>query len=226
MEGFVLRLRRQPRLIELVKNHPWRIDPVSPGQWRELFPEKSTQLALEIGSGKGGFLAGMSKVYPEMSFIGLEKIPEVVWQACKRLEKENISNVRMLEEDARDLPTLFAPGEVDRIFLNFSDPWPKSRHGKRRLTYRSFLARYCQVLAPEGEIHFKTDNRALFEFSLNEFAALGLKMKNISLDLHSNEPKDNVRTEYETKFSEMGMPIFRVEVSFPESWPFEEYLNQ
>ena len=81
-------------------------------------------------------------------------------------------------------------------------------------------------MAPEGEIHFKTDNRALFEFSLNEFAALGLKMKNISLDLHSNEPEGNVRTEYETKFSEMGMPIFRVEVSFPESWPFEEYLNQ
>lgn len=226
MEGLVLRLRRQPRLIESVKNHPWRIDPVSPGEWRNLFPDKNAKLALEIGSGKGGFLVGMSQVHPDMNFIGLEKVPEVVWQACKRLEQREISNVRMLQEDARDLTTLFSPGEVDRIYLNFSDPWPKSRHNKRRLTYRSFLARYCQVLAPGGEIHFKTDNRDLFEFSLNEFAFLGLQMKNISLNLHRNEPKDNVRTEYETKFSEMGMPIYRVEISFPPSWPFENYLNE
>ena len=214
MEGFVLRLRRQPRLIELVKNHPWRIDRVSPGQWREVFPEKSTKLALEIGSGKGGFLAGMSKVYPEMSFIGLEKVPEVVWQACKRLEKENISNVRMLEEDARDLPELFAPGEVDRIYLNFSDPWPKSRHGKRRLTYRSFLARYCQVLASEGEIHFKTDNRGLFEYSLTSFSQYGMTLKQVWLDLHSSDFEKNVMTEYEAKFSNKGQVIYRVEAKF------------
>ena len=214
MEGFVLRLRRQPRLIELVKNHPWRIDRVSPGQWREVFPEKSTKLALEIGSGKGGFLAGMSKVYPEMSFIGLEKVPEVVWQACKRLEKENISNVRMLEEDARDLPELFAPGEVDRIYLNFSDPWPKARHSKRRLTYRDFLLQYKTILAPGGHLRFKTDNKDLFDFSVEEFKAFGLQIIALSYDLHNSEYENAVQTEYEEKFSAKGNKINFCEVVF------------
>ena len=210
-----MRLRRQPRLIEQVKHHPWRMEPLMPGKWKELLPGSPKKLALEIGCGKGGFLSGMAGQDPESFFIGLEKVPEVVWQACKKMEQGDISNVRLLQKDARELPELFAPGEVDRIYLNFSDPWPKSRHSKRRLTYRSFMQLYAQVLGVGGEVHFKTDNRDLFEFSLNEFAELGLKMKNISLDLHRCEPEGNVRTEYETRFSGLGFPIFRVEVSFP-----------
>lgn len=221
-----MRLRRQPILIERVKSHPWRMEPLSPGKWKEEAPIKTHFLALEIGSGKGGFLAGVALQNPESFLIGLEKVPEVVWQACKKMEELQVKNARLLQKDARDLTTLFAPGEVDRIYLNFSDPWPKTRHAKRRLTYRSFLNLYHQILAPNGEVHFKTDNRALFEFSLNEFSALGLKMKNISLNLHGKEPEDNVRTEYESKFSQLGFPIFRVEVSFPSGWSLDQVLKE
>ena len=133
---------------------------------------------------------------------------------------------RLIPFVAQDLRLLFGPGEVDRIYLNFSDPWPKNRYGKRRLTHRNFLVQYHGVLANGGSIHFKTDNRGLFEFSLNEFAELGLNMKNISLDLHANEPEDNVRTEYETKFSGLGFPIFRVEVSFPENWQWTSWKEE
>ena len=220
-----MRLRRQPHLIELVKDHPWRIDPLGAGKWKNTEPFSAQFLALEIGCGKGGFLSGMAEKHPDTLFIGLEKVPEVVWQACKKMEANQNHNARLLQQDARELIELFAPGEVDHIYLNFSDPWPKNRHANRRLTYRSFLNLYHKVLASNGEIHFKTDNRGLFEFSLNEFAALGLKMKNISLDLHLNEPEDNVQTEYETKFSQQGFPIFRVEVSFPEGWNGDLYLD-
>lgn len=216
--GIILRLRRQPKLIEQVKTHPWRIDPLLPSTWKQNAPIVTEKLALEIGCGKGGFLEGMGKLHPDTFFLGLEKVPEVVWQACKKMMAENMCNVRLLQEDARDLPKLFASGEVDHIYLNFSDPWPKNRHGNRRLTHRDFLSLYHQVLASTGEIHFKTDNRNLFEFSLNEFSEVGLLMRNISLDFHRDEPETNVRTEYETKFSQLGMPIYRVEVSFPEGW--------
>ena len=213
-----MRIRRQPLLIEKVKSHPWRADLVEPGQWRSSFGGNRELLALEIGCGKGNFLAGMAEQDSNTFFLGLEKVPEVIWQACKKMEDLAIPNVRLLQKDARELPELFAPGEVDRIFLNFSDPWPKSRHVKRRLTYRSYLGLYHRVLAPQGEIHFKTDNRSLFEFSLNEFALLGLQLRNISLDLHQNEPPNNVRTEYEEKFSQQGYPIFRAEIFFPPDW--------
>ena len=217
-----MRLRRQPHLIERVKDHPWRMDPVDQGKWRDAAPVPVKYLALEIGCGKGGFLSGMATKHGDTFFIGLERVPEVVWQACKKMSENENMNAKLLQKDARDLAELFAPGEVDHIYLNFSDPWPKSRHAKRRLTYRSFMKLYHQILSPQGEVHFKTDNRGLFEFSLEEFTALGLTMKNISWDLHQSEPEDNVRTEYETKFSQQGFPIFRVEVSFPENWQCED----
>ena len=214
-----MRLRRQRDLIELVKVHPWRADLPGQGAWQSVWPEEQKKpLHLEVGSGRGGFLLGMALKNPEIRFLGLEKVPEVAFRACEKLANQKISNARLVVEDAQDLRLLFGPGEVDRIYLNFSDPWPKNRYGKRRLTHRNFLVQYHGVLADGGSIHFKTDNRGLFEFSLNEFAELGLNMKNISLDLHANEPEDNVRTEYETKFSGLGFPIFRVEVCFPENW--------
>lgn len=218
-----MRIRRQPLLIEKVKNHPWRMNDIVPGEWRSILPGNPEFLALEIGSGKGSFLAGMAQKNPKTFFLGLEKVPEVVWQACKKMEDLAIPNVRLLQKDARELPELFSFGEVDRIYLNFSDPWPKSRHYKRRLTYRSYLDLYHRILTPQGEIHFKTDNRNLFEFSLNEFALLGLNLRNISLDLHAKEPQENVRTEYEEKFSQQGYPIFRVEVSFPFNWSLKNF---
>ncbi len=125
-------------------------------------------------------------------------------------------NLRLVWVNAALLQELFADGEIDRIYLNFSDPWPKSRHKKRRLTHESFLQQYAAILKPEGQVHFKTDNQELFEFSLNEFSACRWMLHHIQLDLYRKLPEDNVATEYETKFHEKGMPIYRLEATRPE----------
>lgn len=175
----------------------------------------SNPLRLEIGCGKGDFIVGTAAKEPNINFLAIEKVSDVLVTAAEKVKESGLTNVRVCCVDAKELTEIFAPGSIDRIYLNFSDPWPKSRHEKRRLTYRSFLAIYKQILRPDGAIHFKTDNRPLFDFSLEEFAAFGIRTEKLTFDLHNSEYNEgNVMTEYEKRFSSMGVPINRVECYF------------
>ncbi|MFG6148230.1 tRNA (guanosine(46)-N7)-methyltransferase TrmB [Halobacillus sp. B23F22_1] len=185
------------------------------GKWQSAF-NKEQPIHLEIGSGKGQFIAGMGKQHPEVNFIGVERVKSVIVGALKKVIDSEAANVRLLNEDAQDLRDLFQSNEVDHIYLNFSDPWPKSRHEKRRLTYPAFLDQYKDVLKQEGEITLKTDNRGFFEYSVASFSKYGMIIEELSLDLHDLNDPLNVETEYEEKFSEKGQPIYRCKARFQE----------
>lgn len=186
------------------------------GNWQACFGN-AQPVQVEIGMGKGRFISTMARQHPEMNFIGVEVIEEVLLDAVKRMNRAGgiPDNLRLVWMNAAQLQEIFADGEIDRIYLNFSDPWPKSRHKKRRLTHESFLRQYAAILKPEGQVHFKTDNQGLFEFSLNEFSACRWQLQHIQLDMYSKLPEDNVATEYETKFHEKGQPIYRLEAIKP-----------
>ncbi len=181
------------------------------GKWNTYFGGDAP-LHVEIGMGKGKFITTLAQLHPDIHYIGVEKYDSVLIRAVeKRKAMEEISNLTFLSVDAAELPEVFAQGEVDRIYLNFSDPWPKDRHAKRRLTSRQFLERYEQFLKPEGEICFKTDNRGLFDFSVEEASAAGWELTEVTYDLHhSPYVEGNVMTEYEEKFSALGNPIHRM----------------
>jgi tRNA (guanine-N7-)-methyltransferase len=186
------------------------------GKWQERFP-KNQPIQIEIGMGKGQFITGMAKANPEINYIGIDMQVSVVSFALDKVLAEQLPNVQLLHVDGSALTNYFADGEVDQIYLNFSDPWPKKRHEKRRLTSKEFLSVDEQILRPQGEIHFKTDNRGLFEYSLASFSQYGMVLKKVWLDLHqSDEVATNIMTEYEEKFSAKGQPIYRVEASFPK----------
>lgn len=213
------RVRKQPGTREaLMQYAPFVVlEPEQQkSQWQTLFGNDHA-IQMEVGMGKGKFISTMARQHPDINFIGVEVIEEVLLDAVKRMNRaEGIpNNLRLVWSNADLLEDLFAPGEIDRIYLNFSDPWPKTRHAKRRLTHKNFLDQYAAILKAEGEIHFKTDNQGLFEFSLNEFSACDWKLKNIQLDLYRKLPEDNVATEYETKFHLQGMPIYRLEAVKP-----------
>jgi len=165
-------------------------------------------LHVELGCGKGKFTAESAMMHPENLFVALEKISNVLVIALERTDAENLKNVRYINALADYLPDYFAPYEISRLYINFCDPWPAKRHEKRRLTCRRFLEIYKQVLHPEGEIHFKTDNLELFEFSLQEVEQSGYTILQIDRDLHVNGPV-GVMTDYETKFHSLGMPIYQ-----------------
>ena len=188
------------------------------GKWQDVFGN-ANPIQMEVGMGKGKFISTMARQHPEINFIGVEVIEEVLLDAVKRMNRaEGIpENLRLVWINASLLEDLFLPGEVDRIFLNFSDPWPKTRHAKRRLTHKGLLDQYAAILKSEGQVHFKTDNQGLFEFSLNEFCACGWRLQNIQLDMYQKLPEGNVATEYETKFHNQGMPIYRLEAVKPKS---------
>lgn len=181
-----------------------------------LFGGGTGEVALEIGCGKGGFACGMAEAHPECRFLALEKVPDVMVialeQAEARREARTADNLRFLIANAADLTLWFAPHTLDALYLNFSDPWPKKKHTKRRLTYRAFLVMYASLLKPGAPLRFKTDNRALFDFTLGELAALGVTPSFVTYDLH-HSPKNegNIRTEYEQNFSEKGFPICALE---------------
>ncbi|HET7656661.1 MAG TPA: tRNA (guanosine(46)-N7)-methyltransferase TrmB [Bacillales bacterium] len=183
------------------------------GKWEDAFGREAP-LYVEIGTGKGQFITGMARMHPSVSFIGIEMLESVIVTALDKVLEAEIENVRLLNQDARDLQSFFAENEVDRIYLNFSDPWPKNRHEKRRLTYKDFLSLYEKVLKPGGEVHLKTDNQGLFDYSLESFNDYGLEVKNVTRDLHNSNFVGNVMTEYEQKFSERGQPIYRCEARF------------
>ena len=173
---------------------------------------------LEIGCGKGGFAVGMAAAYPERLFIAMEKVSDVLLLAAERAMREADSrpdNLRFINGDARDLAAWFAPASLDGIYLNFSDPWPKKGYAKRRLTHRGFLELYRTLLVEGGLLILKTDNEGLFDFSLEEFEAMGLTIEWQTRDLHNSEAAaDNVMTEYERHFSELGQVIYSARVRF------------
>ncbi|MFC0562021.1 tRNA (guanosine(46)-N7)-methyltransferase TrmB [Halalkalibacter alkalisediminis] len=183
------------------------------GNWSKLF-NNDHPIHVEVGTGKGQFLIGMSMLNPEINYIGIEKYESVLLRALERSKESEQENVKFLNEDVGNLLDFFAPGEIDRVFINFTDPWPKNRHEKRRLTYKGFLKLYEEILNPEGEIHFKTDNQGLFEYSLESFSRYGMSLHNVSLDLHKSGIEGNVMTEYEERFSRKGMRIYRCETKF------------
>ena len=168
-------------------------------------------IELEIGCGKGSFISGLSKRYTDKKFIAMERVSDVILLAAERIKAEEAKNVKFIIGDARNLKEYFPSSSVARLYLNFSDPWSKKGYAKRRLTHRSFLELYKEILVPDGEIVFKTDNIGLFEFSLEEFEAAGFKLKELTYDLHNSEYNDdNIVTEYEKNFSEKGFKINRV----------------
>lgn len=192
-------------------------DPYSlPGKWRQLLMPTARELRLELGCGKGRFTMETAKAEPDVLFIAVEKVPDAMVVAMERCQTAGLSNVFFVSADADQLPYFFAPGEVDRIYINFCDPWPTKRHAKRRLTHGNFLKLYRKVLKMGGQVHFKTDNSPLFEFSVEEIPLFGFTLSEVTRDLHGNGPI-GMMTDYEVKFHEIGTPINRC-VATMEPW--------
>lgn len=184
------------------------------GNWNKNIFKNDNPIHIEIGMGKGTFINGMARQNPHINYIGVEKYTSVIVSALDLSIENNLPNVRLLNIDAVIMPTIFEKGELSQIYLNFSDPWPKNRHEKRRLSHETFLNLYESVLIDGGEIHMKTDNQGLYEYSLESFSNYGMIIKNISLDLHNSNMKGNIMTEYEEKFSKEGKRIYRCEAKF------------
>ena len=207
-----MRLRNITGSREVIAESPYvvqeELQPQVAGTWHTLFGNNNP-IHIEFGMGKGKFIHTMAKLHPDINYVGIEKYSSVLLRAIQKMEEEELPNLKFLRMDAEDIATVFAPGEVDRIYLNFSDPWPKDRHARRRLPSREFLARYDVILKKEGRIAFKTDNRDLFDFAVEELEPAGWKAEVITYDLHGDEKlmEGNVMTEYEEKFSAMGNPI-------------------
>ncbi|MEH7117750.1 tRNA (guanosine(46)-N7)-methyltransferase TrmB [Neobacillus vireti] len=211
-----MRLRYKPWAKEKIEQYPQFVvaNPENyKGKWHEVF-DQDQPLHIEVGTGKGQFLIGMAKANPDINYIGIELYDSVIVAALDRLIEADLPNLKLLNINAAELDKYFTKNDVDRVYLNFSDPWPKSRHEKRRLTYKDFLKLYEDILVNGGEIHFKTDNQGLFEYSLMSFSAYGLLLKYVSLDFHKSGYEGNVMTEYEQKFSEAGNRIYRCEVKY------------
>ena len=167
---------------------------------------------IEIGCGKGGFMLSLAEKNPETQFVAIEKMSDVLLLAAEKIKKAELKNVKLLCADAETLSEYFEEGSVARIYLNFSDPWPRPKHAKRRLTAPKYLEIYKKLLAPDGAIYFKTDNRILFDYSLVTLREAGFKLEKLTYDLHNSEyEKDNIHTEYENNFSAKGFAINRVE---------------
>ncbi|MBR6157052.1 MAG: tRNA (guanosine(46)-N7)-methyltransferase TrmB [Lachnospiraceae bacterium] len=184
------------------------------GQWKSVFGN-DRPIRLEIGMGKGRFLMTLAAQHPEINYLGIEKYSSVLLRALQKMEEDPLPNLRFIRMDAEYITDVFAEEEIDRIYLNFSDPWPKDRHAKRRLPSRQFLERYDQILQKDGIIEFKTDNRGLFDFAVEEIAETKWKIDAVTYDLHHDEKmmEGNVMTEYEERFSSQGNPICKYVIS-------------
>lgn len=211
-----MRLRNKAGASEELLQHPTIIIQNAEsrkGKWQDVFGNNNP-IHIEVGTGKGKFLTGMSELHPDINYIGVEKYDSVIISALERIQETGMPNFKLLNEDVINLTSYFEQGELDQVYINFTDPWPKNRHEKRRLTHERFLRRYEQVMKKNGEIHFKTDNQALFEYSLHSFSKYGMILNNVSLDLHKSDIEGNIMTEYEEKFSRKGMRIYRCEAQF------------
>ena len=182
--------------------------------WQEVFGREKP-LHVEIGMGKGDFLLAMAAKHPGIDFVGIERSLSILYIAAQKNREQPLANLRFLPVDAEELGDYFMPGQVERIYLNFSDPWPKRRHGSRRLTARGKLGLYRQMLGVGGQIHLKTDQRAFFIFSLGELIREGWSVGKMTEDLHRSGYEGNVATEYELRFHSLGQPIYRMEAWRP-----------
>ena len=191
-----------------------------PGTWRQKLMPEARELRVELGCGKGRFTMGVAQAEPDVLFVAVEVVPDAMVVAMERARDAGLKNVFFVDGDAALLPDMFAPDEIDRIYINFCDPWPKSNQAKRRLTHHNFLNQYRKVLKPGGEIHFKTDNDKLFEWSLEEIPQYGWALQEVTRDLHANGPV-GVMTDYEQKFHELGKNINRC-VAVMQPWKPEE----
>ena len=181
------------------------------GKWHEIFGNNHP-IRIEIGMGKGRFIMDLARMNPDINYVGIEKYSSVLLRAVEKQDELCLPNLRFLRMDAENITSVFGKEEVDRIYLNFSDPWPKDRHAKRRLTSRQFFARYDEILKSNGRVEFKTDNRPLFDFSVEEVNEAGWKLSVCTYDLHNDEKlvEGNVMTEYEERFSSQGNPICKL----------------
>lgn len=212
-----MRMRRKPNVGPRME----ACDPVwvrSPeamrGNWRSLLPG-AKELRVEVGCGKGKFTVETAAAEPEVLIVAIERVREALVMAMEKAMAAGLKNVFFVSMDVAEIEAFFAPGEIDLLYINFCDPWPRSKNAKRRLTYHTFLEKYRRVIRPGGEIHFKTDNEKLFVWSLEEFAAFGLEVRNVTDDLHANGPV-GIMTGYEEKFYALGTPIHRCEIRMPE----------
>lgn len=212
-----MRLRNVKGSQELIIDNPYTIqadgaDPADyKGLWNKNFFHNNNPVHIEIGMGKGQFITTLAASNPGINYTGIEKYSSVLVKAFSKREQLRTDNLLFIRMDAENITDFFAPGETDRIYLNFSDPWPKDRHAKRRLTSRQFLERYNTILSENGFVQFKTDNRPLFDFSVEEAKEAGWCLDEVNYNLHQYGPaENNVMTEYEQKFYNLGSPIYKL----------------
>lgn len=207
-----MRLRHIPGAEEAIEQSPYVIQEPKEmkGKWDSVFGNRNP-IHIEVGMGKGRFIMELAQRNPQINYIGIERYSTVLLKALQKREQLPVSNICFMCIDAKELGEIFEKGEVEKIYLNFSDPWPKDRHAKRRLTSPQFMAVYDQVLAEDGDVEFKTDNRGLFDYSLESIPEAGWKVKEHTSDLHhSPMAEGNVMTEYEEKFSSRGQAICKL----------------
>lgn len=211
-----MRLRNIPGAKEAILASPFVVQEpqAQRGRWNEIF-QNDNPIHIEVGMGKGRFLTELAGMNPEINYIGIEMYDSVLLRAIEKVKEQEVSNFRFLCIDARLLPEVFAEQEISKIYLNFSDPWPKARHAKRRLTSRQFLERYDHILKSDGKVEFKTDNQELFTFSLEEIEESKWQLDAKTRDLHHTPQmlEGNVMTEYEEKFVGLGHPICKLIIS-------------
>lgn len=208
-----------------MRNKPWAFDYLESNahlvdinneyakKIKDFFPV-DRELHIEVGTGMGTFITTLASRNPDINYVGIELDKNVMIRVVEKVKELDLDNLRLVLLDANTITDYFNSDEVDKIYLNFSDPWPKNRHAKRRLTHSGFLSSYKEILKDDSIIEFKTDNRGLFEFSLQSMNAFGMRFQALNLDVHDNEPEDNIRTEYEEKFSSRGHKIYWIQASF------------
>jgi len=205
-----LRLRNIPGAIEIIRKHPNYIEEPEKfkGKWADYFAN-TNPLHIEIGSGKGKFITTLARQNKDINYIAVEKFASVLVKFINKIQDEKLPNLAILHLDAENIMQLFEPGEIKKIYLNFSDPWPRKKHAKRRLTNIRFLEMFKKLLSDDGVIAFKTDNHDLFDYSIEQFELAGFLIDEITYDLH-NSPlaENNVTTEYEEKFTSQNMPVY------------------
>ncbi|MFD1466371.1 tRNA (guanosine(46)-N7)-methyltransferase TrmB [Lapidilactobacillus mulanensis] len=214
-----MRLRNKPWAPELIAAHPELIATAETsdlaGKWAQRFADPKLPVELEIGSGKGQFIIGMAQAHPEINYIAMELQTPAIGMILKKQLELQLPNLQLFLGDGADLTDFFATNEIQNLYLNFSDPWPKTKHAKRRLTYRTFLNQYHAVLPADGQLRFKTDNQGLFEYSLISLNANQWQFDFISLDLHQSERQEiNIETEYEQKFAAKGQVIYALDAHY------------
>lgn len=208
-----------------MRNKPWAFDYLESNahlvdvnneyakKIKDFFPVER-DLHIEVGTGMGTFITTLASRNPDINYVGIELDKNVMIRVVEKVKELDLDNLRLVLLDANTITDYFNSDEVDKIYLNFSDPWPKNRHAKRRLTHSGFLSSYKEILKDDSIIEFKTDNRGLFEFSLQSMNEFGMRFQALNLDVHDNEPDDNIRTEYEEKFSSRGSKIYWIQASF------------